>query len=77
MGRACNIHGWKKRNAYVVLTGKPEGNRPPGRHRRRRENNIKTYLREIQWGSMSWIDLAQEWDRWRTLVNRVMKLRFP
>jgi hypothetical protein len=52
--------------------GTQEGKRPIGRSRRRWENNIRMYLREIGWGGMDWIDLAQDRDQWRTLVNTVM-----
>jgi hypothetical protein len=55
--------------------GKPEGKRPIGRPRRRWEYNIKMNLREIGWGGMDWIDLAQDRDQWRALVNTVMNLR--
>jgi hypothetical protein len=64
----------EKRNAYKILVGKPEGKRPLGRPRRRWVNNIKMYPREIGWGGMDWIDLAQDRDQWRALVNTVMKL---
>jgi hypothetical protein len=57
--------------------GKPEGKRPVGRSRRRLEDNIKMDLREIGWGGMDWIDLAQDRDQWRVLVNTVMNLRVP
>jgi hypothetical protein len=50
----------KKRNAYRILVGKPEGKRPLGRSRRRWMDNIKMDLREIRWGGMDWIDLAQD-----------------
>jgi hypothetical protein len=55
--------------------GKPEGNRPLGRPRRRWEDNIRMDLREIGWGGMDWIDLAQDRNQWRALVNTVMHLR--
>jgi hypothetical protein len=55
--------------------GNPEGKRKLGRPRRRWENNIKMDLREIGWGGMDWIDLAQDRDQWRALVNMVMNLR--
>jgi hypothetical protein len=61
--------------AYRALVGKPEGRRPLGRPRRRWENNIKMNLREAGWGSMDWINLAQDRDRWLALVNAVMNLR--
>jgi hypothetical protein len=66
----------EKRNAYMILVGKPEGKRPLGRPRRRWEDNIKMDLREI-WGGVDWIDLAQDRDQWRPLVNTVMNLRVP
>jgi hypothetical protein len=66
-----------KRNAYKILVGKPEGKRPPGRPGRKWVDNIKMDLREIGWDGVDWIDLAQDRDRWRTLVNTVMNLRVP
>jgi hypothetical protein len=54
--------------------GKPEGKRPRGRPRRWWEDNIKMDLREIGWGVMDWIDLAQDRDQWRALVNTIMNL---
>ena len=54
---------------------KPEGKRPLGRHRRRWENNIKMDLQEVGCGGMDWIELAQDRDRWRALVNAVKNLR--
>jgi hypothetical protein len=65
----------KKRNAYRILVGKPEGKRPQGRPRREWVDNIKMDRRDIGWGGMDWIDLAQYRDQWRTLVNTVMNLR--
>jgi hypothetical protein len=67
----------EKRNAYRILVGKPEGRRPLGRPRRRWVDNIKIDLREIGWVGMYWIDLAQDRDQWRTVVNTVMNLRVP
>jgi hypothetical protein len=63
------------RNVYRVLVGKREGKRPLGRPRRRWEDGIKMDLREIGWGGMEWIHLAQDRDRWRAVVNAVMNLR--
>jgi hypothetical protein len=57
--------------------GKPEGKRPLGRLKRTWEDNIRMDLREIGWGGMDWIDLAQDSDQWRALVNTVMNLRVP
>jgi hypothetical protein len=67
-------HAWE-RNVYRVLTEKPEGKRPLGRPRRRWEDGIRIDLREIRWGSVDWIQLAQDRDRWRALVKMVMNLR--
>jgi hypothetical protein len=67
----------KKRNAYRILVGKPEGNRPLGRSRRMWVDNIKMNLREIGWDGMNRIDLAQDRYQWRALVNIVMNFRVP
>jgi hypothetical protein len=67
----------ERRGAYRALVGKPEGRRPLGRPRRRWEDNIKMDLREVAWGGMDWINLGQDRDRWRALVNAVMNLRVP
>jgi hypothetical protein len=65
------------RNAYKILVGKPQGKRPVGRPRRRWVDNIKMDLREIGWDGINWIDLAQDRDQRRALVNMVMNLRVP
>jgi hypothetical protein len=65
------------RNAYRKLVGKPEGKIPLGRPRRRWLDNIKLDLREIRWGVLDWIDLAQDGDQWRALVNTVMNRLVP
>jgi hypothetical protein len=67
----------EKRNAYRILVRKPEGKRPLRRPKRRWVDNIKMYLIEIGWDGMGWIDLAQDRDQWRVLVNTVMNLRVP
>jgi hypothetical protein len=67
----------EKRNAYRLLVGKPEGKRPLGRPRRRWVDNIKMDLLEIGWGGVHCIDLTQDRDKWRALVNAVMSLRVP
>jgi hypothetical protein len=67
----------EKRNAYRILVGKLEGKRPIGRPRCRWVDNIKMSFREIGWGSMDWIDLAQDREQWRALVNTVMNLQVP
>ena len=67
----------EERGAYRVLVGKPEGKRPLGRPRRRWVDNIGMDLEEVGCGYVDWIGLAQDRDRWRTLVSAVMKLRVP
>jgi hypothetical protein len=67
----------EKRNAYRILVGKPEGKRQLGRLRRRWVNNIKIDLREIGWGDMDWLNLAQDRNKWKAVVNKVMNLRVP
>jgi hypothetical protein len=67
----------EKMNAYGILVGKPEGKRPLRRPRCKWVDNIKKDLRERRWHSMDWIDLAQDRDNWRALVNTAMNLRVP
>jgi hypothetical protein len=65
------------KKAYRILVGKPEGKRPLERPRRRWVDNIKVDLTEIGWDGVDWIELAQDRDQWRALVNTVMNLRVP
>ena len=67
----------EERVVYRVLVGKPKGRRPLGRPRRRWVDNIRTDLQEVGCGYMDWIGLAEDRDRWRTLVSAVMNLRVP
>jgi hypothetical protein len=76
MGRACSTNG-EIRNAYKILVGKPEGKRPLGGPRRRWVDNIKIDPREIGWDYVDWIELAQDRDQWRALVNTVINHRVP
>jgi hypothetical protein len=66
-----------RRNAYMILVGKPERKRPLGKPRCRWQDNIKVDLTDTGWGGVGWIDLAQDRDQWRALVNTVMNLRVP
>ena len=65
----------KERGVYRVLEGKPEGKRPLWRPRRRWVDNIRMDFQEVGCGYMNWIGLAQDRDRWRTLVSAVMNFR--
>jgi hypothetical protein len=67
----------ESRGVHRVLVGKPEGKRPLVRTRRRWEDNIKTDLQEVGCGGVDWINVAQDRDRWRELVNEAMNLRVP
>jgi hypothetical protein len=63
VSRECSTNG-KKRKAYRLLVGMPEGKRPLGRPRRRLVGNIRMDLGEVGWGGMDWIGLAQDRDKW-------------
>jgi len=67
----------EKRDKYRVLVGKHEGKRQLGRPKRRWEYNIKMDLQEVMFWGMDWIELAQDRDRWRALVNVLMNLLVP
>jgi hypothetical protein len=76
MDRAYSMHG-EQRNPYRILVGNLEGRRPLGRPRHKWEDNNKMDLREIGCCGRDWIDLAQNRDKCRALVNMVMNLWFP
>jgi len=76
MGGACSAYG-EGRGVYTVLVRKPEEKTPLGRPRRRWVDNIKMDLQEVGCWGMGWIELAQDRDRWRALVNAIMSLRVP
>jgi hypothetical protein len=65
----------EERKVNKVLVGKPKGKRPLGRPRRRWEDGIRMYLREIGLGGVDWIRLAQDRDRWRAVASAEMNLR--
>jgi hypothetical protein len=81
MGRACSRNGGEEEYIHNI-GGKAEGKRPLGRPRCRWADNIKIIrdrmgLDGMGWDGMDWIDLVQDGDQWRALVNTVMHLRFP
>jgi hypothetical protein len=66
---------WEKRNAYRLFVGKPEGNGPLGKPKRRWVNNVKMDHGQIGWVGVDWIGLAQNRNKWGDLVNSVMNIR--
>ena len=76
MGGACRKDR-ERRGVYRVLLGKPEGKSPLERPRRRWEDNIKIYIKEMGLEGMDWIDLVRDRENRRAVLNAVMKLRFP
>ena len=75
MGHAARTG--ERRGAYRVLVGKPDGKRPLGKPWRRWEDNIKTYLQQVGYRGMDWIELVQDRDRWWGFLPAVMNLRVP
>jgi hypothetical protein len=76
MSGECSTHG-ENRYLYGILVRKPEVKRPLGRPRIRCVDNIQIDLREIGWGGIDWIVLAQDRNHWRALTNTVMNFRVP
>jgi hypothetical protein len=76
MGGTCGTYGGEER-CIQGWVGKPEVERPLGRPGCSWEDNIKIDLKEIGWQCVDWIDLAQDRDKWRALMNAVMHLRVP
>ena len=66
-----------RRGENTILVGRPEGNRPLGRSRCRMNDNIKMDIQEVGWGGMDWIELAQNKNSLRDLVNAIMNVRVP
>ena len=74
MSRKCKQNG-RKRSAFKILSGKLTAKRSLGRSRRRSEDNIRMYLKEIDFNTRDWIDSAQDRNYWRALVNAALNLR--
>jgi hypothetical protein len=66
-----------KRNVYRILMGKPEGSKPLGKSRCRLVDYIKMARRELGWDGVVWVDMAEDRDQWRALVNKVLNLQVP
>jgi hypothetical protein len=67
----------ENRSAFKVLVGKPKGNRPLGRLRRKWEDNIKLDVKDMELEDVNWTHLAQVMDQWRALVNTAINFRVP
>jgi hypothetical protein len=74
---AGHVMNGDKRNACRLLVGKPEGKRLLGSPRHRSVDSIRIDLQEVGWGDVDWIGVAQEWNRWRALVNSVLNISIP
>jgi hypothetical protein len=71
------MYGGEYMCVYRVLVGKPEGTKPLGKPRRKWKDNIKLVLQKVKCEGMDLIELAQDRNKWRALVNAVMNLRVP
>jgi hypothetical protein len=76
MGGPCSTNGGEEECVYII-GGKSSGKEQIGRPRRRWVDNIRKDLREVGWGDVEWIDVAQDRNRWIVLVNSVLNLRVP
>jgi len=76
-GVGHRAHMEERRDIYKVLVGKPEGKKPLGRPRHRKEDNIKSDIQEVGCRGVEWIRLAQDWDRLWALVKVVLKIWVP
>jgi hypothetical protein len=72
-----STNGGRKRNAYRLLLGKPEGRKPLGKPRRRWMDDIRMDPGQVEWRNVDWIGVAQNRNSWRALVNAVLNFRVP